>query len=119
MTHQKLEQYRAYLKKQQDEALRSIRILEEEGRQDEADLFKIRLNILQVFGTLSAVDERQSISWEDFCHRHLSRFHTLPAPWRVKLDAAQRYGDTAAQAIEETKLSTAAEAERFLTAIKE
>ena len=82
--------------------------LAREGRQDEANLHKVKLNIVAVYETLIGADERASADWEAFCARYESRFVTLPAQWQAHLDTAKAHGDVATQTIEEAKMETAA-----------
>lgn len=99
--------YRAYLTQQQQKISASICELEQQNRQDEADLQKIRLNIVQVFETVAAADEKQSANWQDFCARYEPRFQKLTAPWRARLSSAVQHSDTRTRYVEETKLSMA------------
>ena len=98
---------RACLAEQRRKLTAAIADLEAQHRQDEADLHKIRLNIVEVFETVAAADEPQCAAWEDFCARYLPRFETLTAPWRARLSAAALHGDAKTVLVEETKLSTA------------
>ena len=99
----------AFLLKSRQELGAAIERLEQEGRQDEANLNKVRLNIVTVFETVANADLRAAGSqdWEAFANRYQPRFASLSAPWRAKLEAARRHGDVSATAVEEAKIETA------------
>lgn len=100
--------------------MQEIRQLESAGCQDEANLCKVRLNIVLVFETLTHADAAQSNgSWKAFCERYQARFATLPQPWRERLEQARLYNDATAQAIEEAKLETACALDKAFLAMKE
>ena len=114
-----LNKYRAYLSAMRMELTKRIEKLEQEQRHDEANLCKVRLNIVQIFDTLCFVDGKAASTWADFCSRHLPRFQIIPAPWKARLETARMHDDLSVQIIEEAKLETASKIEQFLTAIKE
>ena len=99
--------YRSFLTSEKQRISMLIRQAEAQNRQDEANLLKIRLNIVGVFETVASADERQTATWETFCQRYESRFDTLTAPWRTRLSAAKEHGDLMTQTIEEEKLNMA------------
>lgn len=116
---QKLIPYRAWLKNEKESITAAIQRLEAENRQDEADLCKIRLNIISVFETVSAADEQHASSWADFVKRYETRFTTLTAPWSARLAAACAHGDHAVQAIEEEKMTAAKKVQDVFLSVKE
>lgn len=100
--------YRSFLTGQKTTLASSIQKLEAEGRQDEANLDKIRLNIVNVFDTLLSADE--SFCRGDhaaFLRRYEERFTSIPAAWQSNLEKAIAHGDASVQMIEEVKLQTA------------
>lgn len=99
--------YRAYLADHKTQLKEEISSLEQQSRQDEANLAKIRLNIFEVFETVAQADEKVCTTWDAFCTRYEPRFETLTAPWKKRLEAALRNSDARTCFIEETKLSTA------------
>ena len=101
--------YRAFLADKKQRIGQVIEQLEEQKRQDEANLQKISLNIVGIFDTVALADERQATDWTSFCSRYERRFETLTAPWRARLAAVREHGDILTQTIEEEKLSTANE----------
>lgn len=73
------------------------------GCGDDADLEKIRLNIIGVFTTLAeATHGADRDAWQ---RAYLARFDTIPMNWRQRLGEAQAHSDTAAAAVEELKLA--------------
>ena len=82
--------------------------LEAEGRQDEADLEKIRRNVLAYFAKLAQQDalKRQQEGAAGFTCVHALRFEEMAEPWRQRQQKAAAHGDVVAQTIEETKLKT-------------
>lgn len=104
--------YRAFLKQEIDTCCARIARLEAAQRQDEANIEKVRRNIIGVFETLLAADEvyvekTNQPTLAAFCDRFCQRFESLPASWRARLEAARAHGDLQTQLIEETKLATA------------
>ncbi|MCI5956011.1 MAG: hypothetical protein MRZ54_03405 [Clostridiales bacterium] len=104
--------YRAFLKQEIDTCCAHIARLEAAQRQDEANIEKVRRNIIGVFETLLAADEAyvkktNQPTLAAFCDRFCPRFESLPISWRARLEAARAHADPQAQLIEETKLATA------------
>lgn len=116
---ERLMSYRAFLVHEKEKLTRQIAELESQGRQDEANLTKIRLNIFGVFETVAAVDEKAAASWEDFCLRYEPRFDTLTAPWSARLQNAVRNSDSFTRFTEEIKLSTAQQIHTEFLSVKE
>lgn len=114
-----LSPYRAFLADEKARLARLIQQLTVEGRQDEANLHKVKLNIVSIFETLAGADERASSHWDDFCQRYEGRFHTLPAQWLSHLEKARAHNDTSAQVIEEAKIETAAHLLKVFQSVKE
>ena len=111
--------YRAFLAQEKAQLMQQIALLEEQNRQDEADMHKIRLNIFEVFETVAQADEKQTVTWQDFCQRYEPRFETLTAPWQKRLESAVRNSDTRTRFVEEIKLSTADRIRQAFLGIKE
>lgn len=104
--------YRSKLAEKRVQIEKQICVLEQEGRQDEANLEKVRLNILNVFDTVAIADERavsamQGDAWLQFSERYRKRFRTLSQPWRARLEQARLHRDTNVIAVEEAKLEMA------------
>lgn len=89
-----------------------IRTLAGEGRQDEANLEKIRRNVYDIFTALANADavqaRKESDPAEAFQRLHTIRFDRFPEPWRQRQQKAAAHGDVVTQTIEETKLKTVA-----------
>ena len=76
-----------------------------QGRTDDANLDKIRDNIVNIFITLA--DATPGKSYTSYCQGYLARFDTIPASWRQRLTQAQAHSDGTTAAIEMVKLETA------------
>ena len=111
--------YRTYLASEKQRTSALIQQLECQNRHDEANLQKVRLNILGVFETVAQADERQCADWASFCQRYEPRFDTLTSPWRSRLAAALQQGDVPVQLIEEEKLAAANQIKNVFLSIKE
>ena len=103
-----VQHYLAALDRAVLDAQSKIAHLEAEGRQDEADLEKIRRNVLAHFAKLAQQDalKGQMDGAAGFAHVHAPRFEALAEPWRQRQQKAAAHGDVVAQTIEETKLKT-------------
>lgn len=111
--------YRAFLTQEKEKLSQQMIQLERQNRQDEANLFKIRLNIFGIFETVAAADEKATSSWADFCLRYEARFQTLTAPWIARLQSAIHNADSLTRITEEIKLSTAKRIHAEFLSIKE
>ena len=111
--------YRAYLASEKRRVSGLIQQLETQNCRDEANLQKVRLNILGVFETVAQADEQQTADWLSFCKRYEPRFETLAAPWRARLSAALQHGDVSTQLIEEEKLAAVRQIQNVFLSIKE
>lgn len=89
---------------------RQIAQLEAENRQDEANLEKVRRNVLEIFTALANADAAEAQKAADprqaFEGLHARRLQQFPEPWRQKLQRAADHGDVVARTIEQTKLDT-------------
>ena len=120
----KLAKYRCKLEEKKNQLAQSIRVLEQEGRQDEANLEKVRFNIVNVYAAVASADENavsacQDDAWEQFCKRYSQRFRTLSQPWRNRLAQARLHQDTETIAVEEAKLETAEWLEKVFVSLEE
>lgn len=119
-----IQKYHALLGEKREQISQEIRLLEQEGRQDEANLAKVKLNIVNVFETVAAADEKavsveQSDAWRKFHERYIQRFSTLTKPWRERLAQAKVHQDAEVVAVEEAKLETAAWIEKAFHSLEE
>lgn len=103
-----IQHYLAGLDRAKLDAENKIAHLEAEGRQDEADLEKIRRNVLAHFAKLAQQDalQAQKDGAESFARLHEPRFGSMAQPWQQRQQKAADHGDVVAQTIEETKLKT-------------
>ena len=114
--NRKMDHYQSWLDSEKQRLNEAIELLEQEGRTDEANWNKVRLNITEAFETIAAADVRYISRQEGdaltlFQNRYLPRFADMSAKWRAQLDKAALHGDTAAAAIETIKIETAARIE--------
>lgn len=116
----KLSAWEANLCSRKTALTKAIHKLESTGCQDEANLDKVRLNIVTLFETLAHADATQSNNiWEAFFDHYKARFATVPQPWLNRLEQARLHNNAAAQIIEEVKLETARALENDFVAMKE
>ena len=119
-----LAEYRRKLEEKKNQLAQSICVLEQEGRHDEANLEKVRFNIINVYEAVASADEWavsacQADAWEQFSKRYSQRFRTLSQPWRNRLVQARRHQDAETIAVEEAKLETAEWLERVFVSLEE
>ena len=94
-----------------------IRNYAEKGCRDDAMLEKIRLNICDALGAAVKAGERQQ-GLEAALAFAEKRLRDIPAQWQRNLEAAIRYGDEKARAIEEIKMDLAARIQSILEECK-
>ncbi len=112
---QLLNEYRRYLQSERTALKTAIARHEDAACYDDANLDKIRLNIVEVFSTLASADEARAraLNGPDaaiaacFRKAYLMRFQTITAPWSERREKAAQHGDTATTVIEEIKLQMA------------
>ena len=85
----------------------AIDTLETQHRQDEANLCKVKLNIVEVLLTIADVYSKNTADWEKFAQLYERRFEMLIEPWHKRYQTAQEHGDTVTMVIEEAKIATA------------
>lgn len=89
--------------------------LKNQDRKDEADLYKVRINICDIFSTLINTSEKKVASMKltleseqikAFNNEYLKLFDHIPANWISNLKMAKKYNDSITVKIEEVKLET-------------
>lgn len=114
--NQYVEDYLNFIKEKLTEYNQAAMDLKEEDRDDEANLFKVRANICNIFTTmLQATDQKvkdkklkdEQESNQLFCREYLKTFEQIPASWRSRLEQAKKNNDSITVLTEETKLDTA------------
>lgn len=91
-----------------------------ENRKDEANLYRVKCNIYDIFRTLlqvSATQEQQSI--ESLYASFEKKAEMVPANWRISYEKAKEHNDVAKILIEEAKLSAANEVMAYYKTWKE
>lgn len=97
--------YLARLRLESDRHRQSASSNAAQGRGDDANLDKIRDNIVNIFITLAEATPGKD--YTSYCQGYLARFDTIPSSWRQRLRQAQAHGDGTTAAIEMVKLETA------------
>lgn len=93
-----------------------------EDRKDEANIERIRSNIMDIFKCLwnASVTEHSGetdmlVKHEKITKSFLDKAYRVPQNWRQSLEKARLHDDTAKILIEETKLKTADEITAYFT----
>lgn len=110
-----MSEYTACLDRSIAAAEQEIRALAADDRRDEADLAKVKRNILEVCKTV----------WNAFCRAgktredYLARLDGFQESWYTALIQARAHGKTEAAVIEETKLAALAQVRAQFLALQE
>lgn len=89
--------------------------LKKEDRKDEANLYKVRINICDIFSTLIGSTEKKVASMKltaddqqtgAFNNEYLKFFEQIPANWLDNLEKARKFNDPITIKTEEVKLDT-------------
>lgn len=87
-----------------------------QDRKDEANLYKVRINICDIFTTLAGATEKKVASMKltheaeqikAFNSEYLKLFEQIPANWITNLEKAKKFNDAVTVKTEEVKLDTA------------
>jgi hypothetical protein len=85
-----------------EEIEHKIAYLEGDQRQDEANLYKARRNVYDIFRKMAAVSRKQGEKAVETYRRHLT---VIPQSWMEARKQAVQFGDGRRQAVEDMKLS--------------
>jgi hypothetical protein len=85
-----------------EETEHKIAFLEEDQRQDEANLYKARRNVFDIFRKMAAASRKQGEKAVETYRGHLT---VIPQNWVEARKQAVQYGDNHRQAVEDMKLS--------------
>jgi hypothetical protein len=91
-----------FLKMKIEEAEHKITFLAKDQRQDEANLFKARRNVFEIFRKMLAVSRKQGEGALEAYQKHLT---VIPQSWIEARKEAAHFGDSHRQAVEDVKLS--------------
>ena len=97
-----MNEFIAYLDSRIEEGKAEIGKLSAEGRMDDANFAKVRMNIYDVCRTVSRTLENRPGAGVSAIRAQLERFR---AGWGAALEKAKQHGDVKAVAVEETKLA--------------
>jgi hypothetical protein len=86
-----------------------------QDRKDEANLYKVRINICDIFTTLAGTAEKKVASMKlaleaeqikAFNSEYMNLFEQIPANWITNLEKAKKFNDAVTVKTEEVKLET-------------
>ncbi len=97
--------YLKYLQEKTNEAKIKIEKLQKDERIDEANLEKIRLNVIEIFSKMFNISKNDNL--ELFKDKYLSFFDKITKPWHVNKDKALKYNKEKDVIIEEIKIEEA------------
>ncbi len=107
-------EYLEFSAEQADKCKKQIQLLEQEDKNDEANLEKVKLNIYGIFDTLIKTSEKKALNQKEleeqqkvssFCADFLATFDRIPANWRINYEKAKEHNNVIEYVIEENKLS--------------
>ena len=101
---------KTYLQENASQSRAEAARLDQDNRQDEAKLAKIRANVYDIFASVLQVAARQ----EDPEGFFRDRLQSIPANWAKTLEKAQAHDEIDAIWIEQTKLDTVSKIQAYL-----
>ena len=101
------ENYLALLNKKQEDLKRNIRDLKEQECADEANLQKIRLNIVEIFYKMFNIS--LSDNPMELKKKYLNFFEKITEPWHINKEKALEFGKEEEVIIEDLKIQEAEE----------
>lgn len=104
-------QFEAYLTGNMAQCDKEIESLNKDFRNDEADIVKIRKNIFDIFLKMFRMAVANGKDDEEVKGWFLEKAETIPANWKLSLEAARAHNDTRKLLEEETKLKAIEEIE--------
>lgn len=106
-------EYLEFSAEEADKCKKQILLLEQEDKNDEANLEKVKLNIFGIFDTLIKTSEKKALNQkqmedqekvDSFCKDFLTSFEKIPTKWRINYEKAKEYNNVIEYVIEENKL---------------
>lgn len=107
-------EYLEFSVQEADKCKNQIQLLENEDKNDEANLEKVKLNIYGIFETLIKTSEKKVLNQKQleeqqkvssFCEEFLAFFEKIPENWRINYEKAKEHNNVIEYVIEENKLS--------------
>ncbi|MDR7855150.1 hypothetical protein [Tissierella sp.] len=99
------ENYLSFLREEQEDLRKSIEDLQKQECVDDANLQKIRLNIVEIFNKMFNISLSDSpIALRE---KYLGFFQKITEPWYVNKEKAQKFGDENEAIIEDIKIQEA------------
>lgn len=108
--------YLAFVTELMSDYNNKARILKDDNRTDEANLYKVRSNICDIFYKMAEASVRKADAMKladdtersrRFNEEYLNWFEKIPANWKINLELAKKHNDTIVVNTEEIKLETA------------
>lgn len=101
------ENYLNYLKEKQESLKRSIENLQKQECVDEANLQKVRLNIVEIFHKMFNISPKDNPTL--LKEKYLGFFDRITEPWHINKEKALEFGKENEAIIEELKIGEAEE----------
>ncbi len=101
------EEYIKYIKNRKKDIDNEILDLKANECMDEANLLKIRLNIIDIFEKMFSISKSDNI--EEFHNKYLSYFDKIPKAWHNNREKALEFENAADVIIEDIKINEAKE----------
>ena len=96
------ENYMSFLEVKKSDLQDSIKKLSEEGSMDEANLEKVRLNVVDIFSKMFNLSTSDDV--EKLKENYYGFFKKITSPWIVNKERALKFGKEKEAIIEEIKL---------------
>ena len=104
---QKISEFKVFLEQEKAACSANVQALTEDGRQDEANMERIRGNIFDIFLSLSGTAQKRfPDDMKSFLRKQIN---TIPKSWEASLAMARMHKDCYKVAVEETKFQAMGE----------
>lgn len=117
----KISEFEEYIRKQLAECQRQSSALIAEDRKDEANIWRIKANIYDIFQTLMKVSVQQESKngWDAVCKSFEEKAKRIPMSWKESYQRALEHEDAEKILVEEEKLAVVSNVMEFYTGQKE
>ena len=118
--NEKQKRFESYLDEQIAAWKKRSELLVEDGRKDEGNFEKVRVNVYEIFKTVLSVAEKLC-GKDDLAKKQffLQRLEQIPMSWTASYDKAKANGDVEKMHIESIKLDTVEEIKNIFMQIEE
>lgn len=116
----KLLDFQKYINEKISECQEQEAALIAEERKDEANMWKIKSNIYEIFQTLMKVSVQQNASggWAAVCESFEEKADRVPSNWKSSYEKAKLHNDVEKILVEEEKLAAATDVMNFYQNLK-